>query len=151
MCIRDRSSIALADMQDITAQPLAVHVPLTGHLLARRQYGLQLAEVDQHRPRILALLDDAGDDVALAAGVLAESELILGIPQALQDDLPRGGGRDSAETIRGVVILPGHLAVLGQLRGPDVDVSGAAVDLDPGRGGDAVAAVIGLSLIHISE
>ena len=52
-----------------------------------------------------ALLDDAGDDVALAARVLAEGHVVLGVPQPLQDDLLGGGGGDPAEAGGGVVEL----------------------------------------------
>src|SRR5215472_15734517 len=50
---------------------------IAGHLLGGRQDGLHLAQVDQDRTRVLALLDHPGDDVALPAGVLAERQLVL--------------------------------------------------------------------------
>ena len=83
----------------------AVRVVLAGHLLLHRQDRLQLADVDQDVLGVLALLDDAGDDVALAARVLAEGDLVLGVPQPLQDDLLGGGRGDPAEAGRGVVEL----------------------------------------------
>ena len=54
-----RPAVALAHVQHVAAQPLAVHVTLAGHLLGGRQDRFQLAQVDEHRARILALLDDA--------------------------------------------------------------------------------------------
>ena len=78
-----RAAITLAHVQHVAPEPLAVHIPLARYLLGRRQDGLNLAEVHQHRARILALLDDPGHHIALAAGVLAESELVLGVPQPL--------------------------------------------------------------------
>ena len=58
------------------------------------------------------------DDVALAAGELAEGVLVLGVAQPLQDDLPRGRGRDPAEALRGVVPLAGDRAVRRRSPGP---------------------------------
>src|SRR6202044_90626 len=110
-----------------------VRVALSRDLLRRRQDGLDLAQVDEYRPRVLALLDDARDDVALPPGVLPESELALGVPQPLQDHLARGGRGDPAEAVRGVVVLPGHGAFLGRLAGPDGHVPAAPVDLPPAR------------------
>ena len=40
-------------------------VALTGHLLAQRHDGFDLAEIDPHGAAITALLHDPGDDVAL--------------------------------------------------------------------------------------
>ena len=93
-------------------------VALARHLLGRRQHRLELAEVDHHVPfSVAALLDHAGDEVALAAGVLAEVHLVLGVAQPLQDDLLGGRRRDPAEVVRGVVPLPHHAAVLVELLG----------------------------------
>ena len=91
---------------------------LAGHLLLHRQDGLQLADVDQHVLRVLALLDHTGDDVALAARVLAERRVVLGVAQPLQDDLLGGGRGDPAEAGRGVVELRGSCALLQVRRGP---------------------------------
>ena len=48
---------------------------------------------------------DAGDDVALLAGELAELDVVLGVAQPLQDDLLGGRRGDPAEAGRGVVEL----------------------------------------------
>ena len=79
-----------------------------------------------------ALLDDAGDDVALLAGVLPEGELVLGVAQPLQDDLLRGRRGDPAEALGRVVVLarprsPSSAVSAAQ----DDDVAAAAVELDP--------------------
>src|ERR1017187_5336731 len=137
-----RSAIPLADMQHVAAQPLAVRIPLAGNLLGRRQDGLDLAQVDEDRPGVLALLDHAGHDISLAARVLPEGQFVLGVTEPLQNHLARRGRRDPAEPARRVVILPQHRAVLGGLRAPDGDVPAAAVHLDPGRGSHPPTAVI---------
>ena len=109
-------------------------VLLARHLLLRREHGLDLAQVDEHHPRVVALLDDAGDQVALAPDVLAERDVVLGLAQPLQDHLPRGRRGDPAEVVRGVVELASPGAVLaGRLAGPDRDVPGLAVELDAGE------------------
>jgi hypothetical protein len=120
-----------------------VHVPLAGHLLGEGQHRLDLAEVDEHRARVLALLDDARDDVALVPGVLAERHLVFHVAQPLQDHLPGGGRGDAAEARRGVVVLPARRAVRARLLGPDRDVSGLPVHIDPRRHVGAVRLVVG--------
>src|SRR5690606_20295146 len=56
-----------ADLDDVGAQTLAVHVLLRRHLLVRRQHGLRAPDVDQDHARVTALLDDTGKDLALLA------------------------------------------------------------------------------------
>src|SRR5689334_13256338 len=99
-------------MQDIALQALAVHVALAGNLLGWRQDRLDPAQIHQHSLGILALLDDAGDDVAFLAGELTEGELVLGISEALQDHLARRRRSDSPKTRWRVVIFPHPHAVL---------------------------------------
>src|SRR6185437_14162925 len=103
-----RAPEPLLDVQDVALEPLAVHIALTWDLLGRRQYRLDSAQVDKHCLGVLALLYDPGDDVALLTGELAERQLVLGVSQALQDDLPGGGRRDPAKTGRSVVIFGQH-------------------------------------------
>src|SRR6185312_15972371 len=102
----------------------------------------------------LALLDDPGDDVALAPLEVTEDGLVLKVAQALHDDLARRRGRDPPEALGGVVELGPWLAplwtlVLGGgeqlavLAGPHHDVPGLAVQLDPGDAVAAVGAVVG--------
>ena len=83
-----------------------------------------------------------GDDVALAAGELAEDLLVLEVAQPLDDDLARGRGRDPAETLRGVVELGAGHALLVQLVRPHHDVAALGVELDPGVLVGAVGAVV---------
>ena len=143
-----RSPVALAHVQHVAAQPLAMGVALPGHLFRRGQDGLDLAQVHEHRPRVLALLDDTRHDVAFPAGVLAEGELVLGVTQPLQDHLARGGRGDPAEAIGGVVVLAARRPVLGGLAGPDGDVATAAVDLHPGGGRGARGGLVGDAAAH---
>ena len=80
-------------------------VVLPRHLLLRRQHRLDRAEVDEDVARVAALLDDARRRCRPPAAELAEDVLVLGVAQALQDDLPRGRRRDPAEAVGGVVAL----------------------------------------------
>ena len=89
-------------------------VALVGDLLGLGQERLDLAEVEQ-RVAVVALLDDAGDDVALAPGVLLVLEVALGFADPLQDDLLRGLGGDAAEVVGRVVPLADDVAVLVEL------------------------------------
>ncbi len=84
-----------------------------------------------HVLRVAALLDDAGDDVALLAGELAELHVVLGVAQPLQDDLLGGGRRDPAEALGRVVVLRDDVALLVGLGREHGDVAGLAVELDP--------------------
>ena len=68
---------------------------------------------------MILLLHDAGDDVALAIGVLAERDVALGLAEALQDHL-LGGLRGDAPEVLGRV-----LPLL-----EDRDLFGLRVDLD---------------------
>ena len=96
-----------------------------------------------HVARVAALLDDSGDDVALATAELAEDLLVLQVAQPLHDHLPRGGGGDPAETGRGVVEFGPGLALLVRLVGPDHDVAGLGVQLDARVLVGPVLAVVG--------
>jgi hypothetical protein len=108
-----------------------VFVALARHLLARRQHGLDLAEVDEHVARIVLLLDHSADDVSLAAGVLAERQLVLGITQALQDDLFCGARRDPVEVVGGVFKLANRGAVVVHLDRDHRHLASAAIDARP--------------------
>src|SRR4029453_6173060 len=61
------------DVGHIDLQPVVVLVVLARHLLGVGQVGLDLAQVDRD-VALVALLHDAGDDVADAALVLAEGD-----------------------------------------------------------------------------
>ncbi len=126
-------AVALAHVQHVAADPFAVDVTLAGHLLGGRQHRLELAQVDQDRPGVLALLDHPGHDVALAARVLAEGQLVFDVAEPLQDHLPGGGRGDPAEPGRGVVVLPHRGPVRAGLDGPHGDVPALPVHLDARR------------------
>src|SRR3989440_3366294 len=127
-----RSPEALGDVHHDALDPHAVLVDLAGYLLGRRQDGLQLAQVDRDDallgPRLVRLYH-AGDQVAVATGVLAEVHLVGGLAEALEDHLLGGHRGDPAEVVRGVVVLPDDRAVGVQLLGVDGGGPGAAVDL----------------------
>ena len=130
----------LADLDDVGLQPAAVVVALVRDLLGLRQQRLDPAEVEQ-RVAGVGLLDDAGDDVALAAGVLLVLHLALGLADALQDHLLRGLRGDAAEVVGRVVPLAGDVALFVELLRDHVDLAGLDVDLDErflGRVGHAL-------------
>ena len=131
-----------------------MNVTLPRHLLGERQNALDRTEVHEDVARVLALLDDAGDDVPLPALEVAEDLLVLEVSEALHDDLARRRGGDPTEADRGVVELGPRLAPLwplaflgrkevALLAGPDDDVTGLAVELDPGAAVAALGAVVG--------
>src|ERR1019366_8020134 len=62
----------LVHLDDVAPDPRAVFVTLARHLLAGRQHGLDLAEIDEDVPLVVLLLDDAADDVAFATCVHTE-------------------------------------------------------------------------------
>jgi hypothetical protein len=115
-----------------------VFVGLTGNLFGGGQLTLHRTEVDQHEPRVVGLLDDAGDDVALTSPEVSKDGLVLEFAHALHDHLACGGRRDPAKSFGGVLeLLPGLaadtlLARLPLFSRPHRHVSGLAVQLDPG-------------------
>ena len=131
-----RAAEALGDTATTYAlEPLAVLVLLARDLLGRRQHRLDLAEVDQHDAVLgpaLVRLDDAGDDVALAADVLAE---------VTSSSASRSRCRMTCLAVI-AAIRPKSCGVSSNSRStvpssssswrPDRDRAGLAVDLDPG-------------------
>ena len=127
-----RALRGLADLDDVGLDPGAGLGALVGHLLGLRQQRLDPAEVEQ-RVAAVVLLDDAGDDVALAAGVLLVLLLAVDLAEALGHDLLGRLGGDAAEVLGGDVDLVAvGLAVLVELLGEDPDLGGVGVDGDPG-------------------
>ena len=146
----------------------AVLVALAVDLLALGQQGFDAAEVDE-RVALVALLHDAGHDVAHAVDVLLEHEVALGLADALQDDLLGRLGGDAPEVVgRHFVALDGGLVDRGQVDADlfalfvahfesldvdvlrkdqlkDADIACLGIDLDFGRldgiGGLAVGGV----------
>ena len=130
----------LADLDDVRLQPAPWLVALVRHLLGLRQQRLDPAEVEQ-RVAGVGLLDDAGDDVALAAGVLLVLHLALGLADALQITClavcaamrPKSSGVSSHSR--------DDVAVLVELLRDHADLAGLDVDLDQrllGRVGHAL-------------
>ena len=118
-----------AHLDDVGLQAGAVLVALVGHLLRLGQQRLHLAEIEQ-RVAVVGLLDDPGDDVALAAGVLLVLHLALRLADALEDDLLGRLGGDAAEVGRGVVPLADDPAVLVEFLRDHPDLAALGVDLD---------------------
>ena len=82
----------------------AVLVALALDLLALRQQRLDAPEVDE-RVALVALLDDAGDELADAVDVLVVHDVALGLADALQDHLLGGLRGDAAEVVRRHLVL----------------------------------------------
>ena len=132
----------LADLHDVGLQAGPVLVALVGDLLGLGQQGLDLAQVEQG-VAVVGLLDDAGDDVALAPGVLLVLEVALGLADALEDDLLGRLGGDAAEVVGRVVPLPDDVAVLVELLAVDADLARLGVDGDDGLLGRTRASLVG--------
>src|SRR6516165_9896370 len=112
-------------------------VDLTGNLLGRRDHTLRALGLAAHPdddetacigPAIS--LHHTGNDLALVSRELTEGALVLSVAKSLQHHLPRGSGRDSSETLRGVLILAEHNAVFVDLAGEHLHRTGFAVDFD---------------------
>ena len=123
----------LADLDDVDLDPFTRLGAFVVDLLRLGQEGLDPAQVEQGVPGV-RLLDDAGDDVALAPGVLLVLELTLGLADPLAHDLTDRRGRDASEVVRGhVELLTDGLEVLVELLGVDPDLAGLGVDVHPGE------------------
>jgi hypothetical protein len=132
----------LADLDDVRLEPGAVLVALVGDLLGLGQQGLDLAQVEQG-VAVVGLLDDAGDDVALAPGVLLVLHVALDLADALEDDLLGRLRGDAAEVVRRVVPLADDLAVLVELLAVDADLTRVGVDGDDRLLGRVGTALVG--------
>ena len=124
-----RALRGLADLDDVRLHARAVVVAVARNLLGLRQQRLDPAEVEQRVARV-GLLDDAGDDVAFAAGVFLVLHLALGLANALQDHLLGRLRGDAAEVGGRVVPLAGDVAVFVELLRDHADLAGLDVDLD---------------------
>ena len=93
---------------------------LERHLLGLRQQALDPTEVEQ-RVAGVGLLDDAGDDVALAVRVLLELAVALGLADALAHHLAEGLRGDAAHLLLlgRVVALVDPVAVLVDVVGDE--------------------------------
>jgi hypothetical protein len=143
----DRGALESArDARDVDADALAVRVVLTGHLLLRGQDRLDRPEVDVDHARVRPLLDDAGDDVALATLELAEHLVVADVAQALVDDLLGRERGDAPEVVGAVGSLADHGALVVEHGRVDRHMAGLAVELDAGlrRVGAALIGLIGV-------
>ena len=143
-CVRDTTICGpLAVLRTSTMYAFiarAVVVAVARDLLGLRQQRLDPAQVEQGVAGV-GLLDDAGDDVALAAGVLLVLHLALGLADALQDHLLGRLRGDAAEVGGRVVPLASDVAVFVELLRDHADLAGLDVDLDErflGRFGHAL-------------
>jgi hypothetical protein len=121
-----RALRAGADLGDDGLDPGALLVALAVDLLGARQQRLDLAEVDEHVVAVACLLDDAGDDLALAVDVLLVHHRALGLADALLDHLLGRHRGDAAEVVRGDV------GALDQLLGDLIPVELELVLVDQG-------------------
>ena len=94
-----RSLVRLLDLDDVCLDAVAVRVRLRRDLLSRRQHGFRLAEVDVDVV-VLDALDEARQDVTLAAHELLVDDAALCLADALDDDLLRRLSGDAAEIRR---------------------------------------------------
>ena len=118
--------------------------PLERHLLGLRQQRLDAAEVEQ-RVAAVGLLDDAGDDVALAVGVLLELAVALDLADALAHHLAERLGGDAAQLLPlgRVVALVDPVAVLVDVVGGERELHRLRVDLDDDLVGRAGPPLVG--------
>ena len=112
-------------------------IDLTGNLLGRRDHtlgalGLAAHSDDDETARVgpAISLHHTGDDLALVGRELTEGALVLGVAKPLQHHLPCGSGRDSPETLRGVLPFAEHNAVFVDLAGEHLHRTGFAVNFD---------------------
>ncbi len=119
-----------------------MRVVLAGHLLLGRQDRFDGAEVDVDHPRVRALLDDAGDDVALTSLELAEHLVVADVAQTLVDDLLGREGGDAAEVVRALPHLSDHGALVVEFGHEDAHRAALAVELDARLRGIRLADVL---------
>ena len=121
----------LAYLHDVGLQPGVRLRPLERHLLGLGKQRLDAPQVQEGVPGI-GLLDHAGDDVALPAGVLLVLEVPLGLADPLGHDLTGRLGGDPAEVVRrDVELLTDGLALLVEVLGQHPDVHRVRVDGHP--------------------
>ena len=127
-----RTLRGLANLDDVGLDSRRAVGTLIGHLLRLRQERLDPTQIEQGVPGI-GLLDHAGDNVALAAGVLLVLEIALGLTNALGHDLTSGLSCDPTEVVgRDLKLLPHRLALFVELLREHLELHGVGVDRDPG-------------------
>ncbi len=118
-------------------------VAFAGHLLTTRQQCLHIADGNVHIGGILdVLLHHAGDELAALAAEGAEHAVVLRLAEELLDYLACRGCRQTAEIMRGVIVLlaqfrSGVRIVFGGflrnlVTSPDGEAAGARVEFDSG-------------------
>ncbi len=132
------------DLDDVGLAPVARLGALERDLLGLRQQRLHSPQVEQ-RVAGIGLLDDAGDDVALAVGVLLELAVALDLADALAHHLAEGLGGDAPELVplRRVVALVDPVAVLVEVVGSERELHRLRVDLDDDLVGRARTPLVG--------
>ena len=135
-----RAFEATCDIHHIPADALTMAVTLSRHLFTTRQQRFDVANGHVHIGGVLhILLHNAGDQLALLPGERAEHLVVLGLAEQLADDLTRGGGGQTAEVARGVIIFLAQSRrrvriILGRLDGdlilsPNGKASGTRIKL----------------------
>src|SRR6185312_3936216 len=119
-----RTARVAIDVEAVRLDRIADAIALARHLLAHRQHGLGLADVDDERAALEAA-HDAADDLALAVLELVVDVVALGLADALIDELLRRLRGDAAELLARVlevdqvaellVLLARALLVLGAI------------------------------------
>ena len=138
----------LADLDDVGLQTGVGLRPLVRHLLRLGQQRLDPTQVQQGVTGI-RLLDHAGDDVTLTAGVLLVLHVTLGLADPLRHHLTGGLRRDPTEVVRShVELATDRFALLVEVLGEHPDLHGVGVDRDPrvlmGPGGALVGGLEGI-------
>ena len=118
---------ALANFDDIGLEARTVLVTFAHGLLCLRQQRFDATQVEQ-RVAVVLLLDDAGDDVALAACVFLVLQVAFDLTDSLQDDLFGGLGSNAAEFFRRVVPFADDLTVFVEFLRVDPHLARVGVD-----------------------
>jgi hypothetical protein len=121
----------LADLDDVGLDPATRLGTLELHLLGLREQRLDATQIEQ-RVSAVGLLDDSGDDVALAVGVLLELTITLRLADALVEHLAERLRGDAAHVVRRVIARIDPVAVFVDVVRNDADVHRVGVDLNLG-------------------
>ena len=131
----------LAHLHDVRLEAAVGLWPLVGNLLGLGQQRLHTSQIEQ-RVTGIVLLDDAGDDVALAPRVFVVLHVAFDFADALVQDLPNGLGHDPAQVVRRVIPFAHNVAQFIDFLGVHRDVE-RLVDDDVGLLGGTLAALVG--------
>jgi len=91
-----------------------VLIGFAGNLLFGRQNCLHVAEIHVNHPRIGALLNHTGDDVAFFASIVTQYSVISDVPQPLVDDLLGSVSGNSAEIMGCIGLFADFFALVVQ-------------------------------------